>query len=92
MRNIKLYTPVTCPDGLTVSIQASEVHYCTPRDNTGPYTSVELGFPNQIPPKEILEYADDKDSPTDTVYGYVPVDLVKEWIESHGGKLPDGIL
>jgi hypothetical protein len=33
-----------CKDGATLSIQASKSHYCTPRDNKGPYSSIEVGF------------------------------------------------
>ena len=30
-----------------VSIQASEYHYCTPRNNEGPYSEWEVGFPSE---------------------------------------------
>ena len=39
---------IVCKDGTTLSVQASEFHYCTPRDNKGPYTHVEIGFPSTI--------------------------------------------
>ena len=29
-------------DGTILSIQASEMHYCTPRNNIGPYTAAEV--------------------------------------------------
>lgn len=76
-----------CPDGLRVSIQASRTHYCTPRNNDGPYTHVELGYPNQTPPDYILEYAENDKTPCQTVYSYVPIELVDKWLQEHGGLL-----
>lgn len=77
---------IRCRDGFTMSVQASEFHYCTPRNNTGPWVCVEVGFPSQ---KEdlLMEYAEDPDHPTETVYGYVPVEIVIEIIEKHGGTV-----
>ena len=103
---------LTCNDGYSVSIQASEHTYCTPRytqyqdgdiwhvingnffdygekprnftsENYIPYEAVELGFPSEAD-ELINEYAEDDDY-TDTVYGYVPVDIVEKLIEKHGG-------
>jgi hypothetical protein len=34
-----------------------------------------------------MDYAEDPKDPTGTVYGYVPILYVKEWIEAHGGRL-----
>ncbi|WP_144561661.1 hypothetical protein [Bacillus mycoides] len=72
--------------GITLSIQASYGHYCTPRETTDldDYSAMELGLlqngefvtvssllPEFSRLKEIEEYED-------TVYGYVPVDLIGE--------------
>ena len=76
---------VECNDGFSMSVQASEVHYCDPREtHANYYESVEIGFPSE---KEelLLEYAEEPDKPTHTVYGYVPVELVDEIIQKHGG-------
>jgi hypothetical protein len=70
--------------GFGVSIQASERNYCSPRDDFGPYTEVELGFPNSPEPL-IIGYAEDPDNPTETIYGYVPVGVVQALITKHGG-------
>ena len=76
---------VKCKDGFEVSVQASFGHYCSPRDSGDiVYDQVELGFPNAVEP-ELLEYAEDSDKPTETVYGWVPVELVNKIIEKHGG-------
>ena len=32
-------------DGTSLSVQVSETHYCSPRNNWGPYYEVEVGFP-----------------------------------------------
>lgn len=76
---------VICKDGFQISIQASESHYCTPRTNTEKeYTAVELGYPSE-PDDIIKEYAEDSDQLTRTVYGWVPVTVVDELLEKHGG-------
>jgi hypothetical protein len=76
---------VECKDGYSVSVQANNYTYCTPRfDEAWPYETVELGYPN-TEDELISEYAEDPDIPTDTVYGYVPIDLVNKLIEKHGG-------
>ena len=77
---------IHCVDGAIVSVQASEWHYCTPRNNHGPYTHVEVGYPSTNPPDLWAVYADGE-FPSD-VYGYVPVELVEQFIESHGGERP----
>lgn len=66
------------------SVQASELHYCEPRCNGAQdYENVELGFPS-IEDELINEYAED-DPYTKTIYGYVPIEIVEELINKHGG-------
>jgi hypothetical protein len=79
---------VECADGFSVSVQASQFHYCTPREDGGPWTHVELGFPSARPEpwRKWRKYAEDADRPTDTVYAYVPVQMVIDLITSHGGE------
>ena len=77
-------------DGATLSVQASRTHYCSPRDNFGPYSHVEVGFPSIAPPDTWEPYADCDhqdfvDNPTDQVYAYVPIHLVREYCDLHGG-------
>ena len=76
--------PITCDDGYNVSIQASEGHYCTPRKDNADYTAVELGVPS-VADELLTPYAEDSSKPTDTVYGWVPVDVVAQLIVKHGG-------
>lgn len=74
-----------CNDGYSISAQASEFHYCTPRINGAQdYESVELGFPSEED-ELINEYSDGGFDYTETVYGYVPIEIVENLIEKHGG-------
>ncbi len=77
---------IVCVDGFTMSVQASEAHYCQPRDNKGPWHTVEVGYPSE---REVLfmTYAEDKKHPTDTVYAGIPIDLVVTVIDKHGGMI-----
>ena len=75
---------VVCNDSFSISIQASETHYCEPRQNKiSNYKSVELGNPS-AEEELIRDYAED-DNLTDTVYGWVPVEIVDQLLEKHGG-------
>ena len=80
----KKYKMAVCADGFTASIQADAGAYCSPRNNEGPYTAVEVGYPSQVDPL-LLPYAEDPDNPTNTVYGWVPTAVMLECLESHGG-------
>ena len=87
----KAHNPrITCKDGFTMSVQARDGAYCTPREDypDTPYTNVECGYPSSKPTtKALLEYAEcfgDHDY-TDTVYGYVPVEVVQAELDAHGG-------
>jgi hypothetical protein len=81
---------IHCADGFSLSVQASDFHYCVPRDNAGPWAMVEIGYPS-ADPELIAEYAEDPGALTDTVYSCVPVALVDELIALHGGIAnPDG--
>lgn len=75
---------IKCKDGFTISVQASHGAYCSPRLNIAEWTAVECGFPS-AEPEFIMDYCEDSDDPTGTVYGYVPIGLVEKLIELHGG-------
>ena len=82
----KKYDLIKCADGFTMSVQASRGSYCSPRDDSGPYDSVEVGFPSSFD-VYLHQYADDPERPTDTVYGWVPADTVIMCIDAHGGMV-----
>ena len=77
--------PIECKDGFKVSIQAGSSMYCTPRDSNGPWHEFELGYPSQELGEDFDEYCEDKQNPLETVYAYVPEELILKLIESHGG-------
>ena len=91
----KIYKKIKCKDGFSMSVQAGETQYCYPRETgADKYTEVEIGFPNRTEDL-LLEFAEDGDRPTETVYPYVPAPLVTLVIAKHGGmvsgELPAGI-
>ena len=75
---------VICADGFTVSVQAGRGMYSTPREDADRYDAVELGYPSEAD-EQLMPYAETPERPTDTVYGYVPVELVDSVMEKHGG-------
>ena len=78
---------IMCNDGFNFSAQASKFAYCSPRMNHEEgivYNSVEVGFPSEKPDL-IMEYCETPSEPTETVYGYVPVKIVEQLVELHGG-------
>lgn len=72
--------PVICADGFRISIQGSRAHYCVPRKLVpgGEYEKLELGFPNIEEPL-LREYEDHG------IFPYVPIEVVEQVIEKHGG-------
>lgn len=75
---------VKCADGFTVSVQAGYGIRSHPQADADEYTAVELGYPSQSD-EEIIPYAEDADSPCETVYNFVPVEIVDKMFEKHGG-------
>lgn len=75
---------VECADGFTMSVQVGDMVYCSPRDNYGPWNEVEIGFPNRVEPL-LFNYAEEPLNWTETVYPYVPIELVAVVVEVHGG-------
>ena len=78
---------ITCNDGFTISVQAHSGSYCR-RDDNGTPIKVECGFPSTRPKTDGLRaYAElcGTDDYTETVYGYVPVEIVQAELDAHGG-------
>jgi len=87
---------VVCADGFRMSVQGNEGAYCEPRlNNQKKYNLVEIGFPSEEEPL-IMPWVEDESKPTDTVYGYVPVNIVGDVIVKHGGmvkgEVPPGVI
>ena len=86
---------VVCADGFKMSVQAFAGGYCTPRiDGADRYEEVEVGYPS-IREELLIDYAEEPDSPTQTVYAYVPVQVVTNVLAKHGGivdgEVPRGV-
>jgi len=91
----KLNKTIVCADGFSMSVQAGTGNYCKPRQSGADrYTAVEVGFPSHEEPL-LLEYAAEPNHPTETIYAYVPVQVVTDVIAKHGGmikgEVPAGI-
>lgn len=78
---LKLIKPLYLKCGGKVSIQASEDHYCTPRNNTGPYTEWEIGFPEGVP-EEAMAILEDFDG---QIASHVPTLIVQAFVQACGG-------
>lgn len=78
---------VICADGFNMSVQAHDGAYCSPRENNAEkYKEVEVGFPSAEEPL-LMDYCEDRDDPTGTIYAYVPVGVVTNVIAKHGGMV-----
>ena len=76
---------VVCADGFSMSVQANQGAYCSPRlDRQKEYSQVEVGFPSQEE-SLLMPYCENPNDPTETVYGWVPVNIVTDIIAKHGG-------
>jgi hypothetical protein len=70
---------ITCQDGTQFSIQASRYTYCTPRNDQGPWTHVEvMTLSKGVEPKFWNHDAGD------SLAGYVPITAVADEIISRG--------
>jgi hypothetical protein len=90
---------IECADGYNLSVIAGCGTYCAPRpggygdsaaarDYEGPYDEVEVGFPSERPEPwdQWSTWCESPEYPTGTVYGYVPVDIVRALVLLHGGE------
>lgn len=82
----KTRSRIAFADGTTLSAQANEFTYCWPRDNTGPWTCVEVGMPS-CSIAELMPFAEEPSDPTGTVYARVPVVLLAWVAASKGGRV-----
>ena len=85
----RLFPLIKCKSGLTMSVQASDFNYSSPRttlNNVVDYYEFEIGFPSESV-EELLPYAEDSENPTETVYGWVPFYIIQKIIEENGGMI-----
>ena len=70
-----------------MSVQASDFNYCSPRRNlidSLSYYEFEVGFPSERV-EEFMIYAEEAECPTETVYGWVPWEVIQGVINRNGG-------
>lgn len=86
---------IYCKDGFVMSVQASKMHQCTPKEDLfdGEYKTVEIGISKFLADhKDSVSYLDDF---TNIGFNYgeiqvmVPIDYVDEVINRHGGIATD---
>lgn len=75
---------IYCVDGAHASIQASETHYCSPQNNIGPYTHVEIWCIDDIGNIPVTQFEYSEDEPS----AYVPIEAVAAFLDDHGGIAP----
>lgn len=77
---------LTCADGFNLSVQAGSGYYCQPREyvGSGDYDAWEIGYPTQAD-ELIIAFADDPKLPLQTIYSFVPTDIVDTLLQRHGG-------
>lgn len=80
---------VYCKDGFSFSASAGKHFSSTPKSDTGPYLQIEVAFPSERPEPwgTWKHFSTDSDEPTQRVYEYVPVDLVRKLVKKHGGEV-----
>lgn len=81
---------IVCADGISLSVQASPLHYCDPRTVEGPHLLVEVGYlrdaaGKNLPAPPNWEEHGDVLGP---VFNYTPIALVEAFIAQHGGIAP----
>lgn len=64
--------------GTLMSVQASDFHYCLPRDDVGPYTHVEVEHPDA--PEEWAALRS-----WEAIYACVPIEVAAAEIDRLGG-------
>ena len=85
INTLGIYRPeIVCNDGFHMSVQGSNTHYCEPMKNVDEYESMEIGYPSKEEPL-LLEYAEEPNTPTESIYGYVPCSIIQNVINKHGG-------
>jgi hypothetical protein len=83
---MKILPRIRCADGFSMSVQASDFHCCTPKTLDGPYSHVEVGYPSE-PQEKLLPYriAEEDIDLEHSIFGHVPVAVLVEIINDHGG-------
>jgi hypothetical protein len=80
---------IRCKSGLTLSIQANKGVQCCPKEDNGPYTEFEVGFPSKtiadLMPYIFDHYGKGDPKPTASTYWFVPAEVINKVINDNGG-------
>ena len=72
---------LVCKDGYWLSVQASHMHYCNPKCDTGPWTSFEV-----LTCKKVRAWGSNANTDTHMwLYGWVNAEQITRLIRRHGG-------
>lgn len=83
--SVRFRPEIVCADGFRMSVQGHEMTYSIPKEICGEFEAMEIGFPSEQEDL-IMEFIDsDTQPPTQSVYGYIPIDLIEKVVEKHGG-------
>lgn len=83
---LRVVDHIECLDGTVVSVQASDFRACHPQNMTGPYEYVECASHHAIPHFEKF-FQSDRSTDEIYVYGYVPIHVVIDFVNDHGGYM-----
>jgi hypothetical protein len=87
----KLAPHIHCKAGGSLSVQTGRHHYCSPRQDTGPWETAEVGYPQGlVGVRELIgihheEGLLDSDESGWGVFPYTPIELVAMLIAMNGG-------
>ena len=91
----QLRKQIRCNDGFRMSVQASREHFCSPRNDVGPYDGVEVAYPSEWEDL-LLPYTDNNTDRTPaicgaapTLYVNVPPQVIHAVIQKHAGLASD---
>lgn len=80
-------------NGVQLSVQASSTHYCSPRNDVGPWVEVEVGVFNKRSPIRSFGRVERQGKWRDPsgwwLYAYVPLNVVEAYIQKAGGIVGD---
>ena len=95
LKRTRKYKPlrgrIECVDGFTMSVQASSAHVCIPRNDHGPYTAVEVGYPSEMEPL-LMPYSDGMSEicgGAPSMYANVPAEVIMDVVCKHFGLRSD---
>ena len=74
-----------------MSVQASSAHVCIPRNDHGPYSAVEVGYPSEMEPL-LMPYSDGMSEicgGAPSMYANVPAEVIMDVVCKHFGLRSD---